>query len=60
EDPATRRDDIARLLRSLAVATPNAVFRAINAPPGDALGEALAALGCPVTLTQREMTRALP
>ena len=59
-DGATRRDDLARLLRTLAVAAPDAIFRAINAPPGDSLGEALAALGCPVALTQREMIRALP
>lgn len=58
--PETRRDDVARLLRALAVAAPDAIFHAINAPPGDALGDALAALGCPIALTQREMIRTLP
>ncbi len=60
EDAETQRNDLARLLRALALAAPDAIFRVINAPPGDALGEALAALGCPVMLTQREMTRSLP
>ncbi|HEX8732110.1 MAG TPA: GNAT family N-acetyltransferase [Ktedonobacterales bacterium] len=60
DDAETRRSDVARLLRALAATTPGALFRAINAPPGDALGDALAALGCPVALTQREMIRALP
>ena len=27
----------------------------INVPPGDALGDALTALGCPIIATQREM-----
>ena len=60
EDAERERADMARLLRALEGAMPEAIFRLINAPPGDALGEALAALGCPVALTQREMIRSLP
>lgn len=54
-----RRDDIMRLLRKLAEPTPETTFRAINVPPGDALGAALEAYGCPVVVTQYEMTRVL-
>lgn len=50
-----RRDDIARLLRALANPAPETIFRAINTPPGDALGDALDLLGCTVAVTQREM-----
>ncbi|HEX8981309.1 MAG TPA: GNAT family N-acetyltransferase [Ktedonobacterales bacterium] len=50
-----RRDHIALLLGALADATPDYIFRVINTPPGDALGDALALLGCPVIITQREM-----
>lgn len=54
-EPEARRDDIARLLRAVADPAPEMVFRAINTPPGDALGDALDLLGCPVVVTQREM-----
>lgn len=54
-----RRDDIMRLLRKLAEPAPETTFRAINVPPGDALGAALEAFGCPVVVTQYEMTCAL-
>ncbi len=58
-DADDRRDDIMRLLRSLAEPAPETAFRAINIPPGDALGAALDAFGCAVTVTQREMSCAL-
>jgi ribosomal protein S18 acetylase RimI-like enzyme len=54
-----RRDDIVRLLRTLSDPAPEVVFRAINTPPGDALGAAFDLLRCPVALTQREMTLGL-
>ncbi len=50
-----RRDHIALLLGVLADTTPEYIFRAINTPPGDALGDALSLLDCPVIITQREM-----
>lgn len=59
-DAAARRNDIVRLLHALSDTAPEATFRAINAPPGDALGDALDLLGCPVALAQQEMARALP
>jgi ribosomal protein S18 acetylase RimI-like enzyme len=46
---------IRRLLALLMAEQPRAPVRAINVPPGDPLGEALAALGCPVTTGQQEM-----
>lgn len=55
-----RRDDITLLLRALADPAPESVFRAINTPPEDALGDAFDLLGCPVAVTQYEMVRALP
>ncbi|HZC06759.1 MAG TPA: GNAT family N-acetyltransferase [Ktedonobacterales bacterium] len=55
-EPEARRGDIERLLRAAANPAPATIFRAINTPPGDALGDALDLLGCPVTVTQREMT----
>jgi GNAT superfamily N-acetyltransferase len=58
-DAEARRDDIMRLLRKLAVPAPETTFRAINVPPGDALGAALEAFGCPVVVTQYEMSCAL-
>lgn len=58
-EPATRRADLTRLLSRMAEPAPEALFRAINVPPGDALGEALQALGCPIVVTQREMARSL-
>ncbi len=54
-----RREAIMRLLRALHDSAPESIFRAINTPPGDALGDALALLGCPVVVTQREMSRSL-
>jgi GNAT superfamily N-acetyltransferase len=55
-----RRDDLVRLLRTLAEPAPESAFRTINTPPGDALGDALDLLGCPVAVRQDEMIRALP
>lgn len=55
-----RRADMALLLRTLAEPAPESIFRAINTPPGDALGEALDLLGCSVAVTQVEMMRSLP
>ena len=52
---AARAQDAHTLLTSLLAADPRAPLRAINVPPGDALGEALDALGCPIYATQREM-----
>jgi ribosomal protein S18 acetylase RimI-like enzyme len=54
-DAATRAQDARMLLTSLLAADPRAPLRAINVPPGDALGAALDALGCPIYATQREM-----
>lgn len=48
------QDGIA-LLRELVRAAPTSQIRAINMPPGDALGDALAALQCPISTMQREM-----
>lgn len=59
EDADDRRDDIMRLLQALAQPAPETTFRAINIPPGDALGAALDAFDCAVTVTQREMTYSL-
>lgn len=50
-----RRDDALALIRALIVSRPDAAVRAINVPPGDALGDALAQLGCPMPHTQWEM-----
>lgn len=55
-----RRADMVTLLRALAEPAPESIFRAINAPPGDALGDALGLLGCQVAVTQVEMLRSLP
>lgn len=54
-----RRDDALALIRALLAETPGAPLRAINAPPGDALGDALTALGCPAPHTQWEMKLSL-
>lgn len=59
-DADTRRADMVTLLRALADPAPESIFRAINSPPGDALGEALDLLGCAVAVTQVEMMRSLP
>ena len=53
--PDARRDDTIALIRALMAATPGAPVRAINVPPGDPLGDALSALGCPTPHTQWEM-----
>lgn len=58
-DADARRDDIVRLLRALVEPAPESIVRAINTPPGDPLGAALDALGCPIAITQREMVRLL-
>jgi ribosomal protein S18 acetylase RimI-like enzyme len=54
-DADTRAQDACTLLASLLAADPRAPLRAINVPPGDALGEALDALGCPIYAAQHEM-----
>lgn len=53
--PDGRRDDAVTLVRALIAPTPGAPLRAINVPPGDPLGDALVALGCPMPHTQWEM-----
>lgn len=50
-----RARDGSRLLAHLTAGAAAAPIRAINVPPGDALGPALDALGCPAVLGQREM-----
>lgn len=50
-----RRDDAIALIRALAAPMPDAPVRAINVPPGDALGDALTTLGCPTPHMQWEM-----
>src|SRR6185312_229626 len=50
-----RRDDALALIRALMAPTPGAPVRAINVAPGDPLGDALVALGCPTPHTQWEM-----
>ena len=57
--PAARRDDALALLGALVARTPGAPIRAINVPPGDALGDALTLLGCPTPHMQWEMKLAL-
>lgn len=53
--PEARRDDALALIRALMAPTPGAPIRAINVAPGDPLGDALEALGCPTPHTQWEM-----
>ncbi|HKW21575.1 MAG TPA: GNAT family N-acetyltransferase [Ktedonobacterales bacterium] len=53
--PERRRDDALALIRALMAPTPGAPVRAINVAPGDPLGDALEALGCPTPHTQWEM-----
>lgn len=43
------------LIRAVVSGSPSVAVRAVNVPPGDALGDSLAALGCPVVLRQRQM-----
>lgn len=50
-----RASAIEALIRSVVSGSPTVTVRAVNVPPGDALGDALATLGCPVVLRQREM-----
>ncbi|MGE5333249.1 MAG: GNAT family N-acetyltransferase [Nitrososphaerota archaeon] len=50
-----RRDDALALIHALIASSPDAPVRAINVPPGDALGDALAQWGCPMPHTQWEM-----
>ena len=57
--PEARRDDALALIRALMAPTPGAPVRAINVAPGDALGDALEALGCPTPHTQWEMLLSL-
>jgi ribosomal protein S18 acetylase RimI-like enzyme len=47
---------VTQLLSALLAGRRASVARAINVPPGDPLGDALDALGCPVTGRQQEMT----
>jgi ribosomal protein S18 acetylase RimI-like enzyme len=53
--PDARRDDAIALIQALVSPMPDAPVRAINVPPGDALGDALTALGCPTPHMQWEM-----
>lgn len=55
DTPEARRDDALALIRALMAPTPGAPVRAINVAPGDPLGDALEALGCPTPHTQWEM-----
>jgi GNAT superfamily N-acetyltransferase len=55
DDAQARTLDGAVLLRYLMHDTPHVPVRAINVPPGDALGDALALLHCPIVAGQREM-----
>jgi ribosomal protein S18 acetylase RimI-like enzyme len=50
-----RHDDALALIRALVSPVPDAPVRAINVPPGDALGDALKTLGCPTPHMQWEM-----
>ncbi|HUY77108.1 MAG TPA: GNAT family N-acetyltransferase [Ktedonobacterales bacterium] len=57
--PRERLCDTLTLLRALLAKQSDALLRAINAPQGDPLGDALDALGCPVVAHQREMALTL-
>ncbi len=52
-----RRAHVVKLLTYLASEGEDAIVRAINIPPGDALGDALDWLACSVVARQREMSR---
>ena len=54
-----RRAQIVALLAHLASEQEDVVMRAINTPPGDALGDALDWLECSVVARQWEMARTL-
>jgi ribosomal protein S18 acetylase RimI-like enzyme len=58
--PEARCDDALALIGALMAPTPGAPVRAINVAPGDPLGAALVALGCPTPHTQWEMLLPLP
>ena len=58
-NPDERARQIETLIRALVSGDASATIRAVNVPPGDALGDALEALGCPIVLHQREMALAL-
>jgi ribosomal protein S18 acetylase RimI-like enzyme len=49
------QQDALALIAHLTARDDRATLRAINVPPGDALGDALASLSCPVVASQREM-----
>ena len=49
------QSDALALLAQLTANDDQITLRAVNVPPGDALGDALTALNCPVVATQREM-----
>ena len=53
--PEARRNDALALIAARMAPTPGASIRAINVPPGDALGDALTLLGCPTPHMQWEM-----
>ncbi len=57
--PDARRAHIVTLLTYLMAGREDLVARAINTPPGDAMGDALDWLACPVVARQREMARTL-
>jgi hypothetical protein len=50
-----RAAELQTLIIHLLSADGTMPLRVINVPPGDALGDALSMLGCPVVATQREM-----
>lgn len=56
---ADRLRDTLTLLHPLLAERGDTLLRAINVPPGDPLGDALDALGCPIVARQREMALAL-
>jgi hypothetical protein len=55
QSQAQRVQHAERLLNHLGAGTPDVALQVINVPHGDALGEALTHLGCPVVLRQWEM-----
>lgn len=57
--PDVRRAQVVALLAHLASEQDDVVMRAINTPPGDALGDALDWLKCSVVARQWEMARTL-
>ena len=55
-----RMTDAQRLLAAILRETPGSTVRVINVPPGDAIGEALESLSCPMVNRQTEMALTLP